>query len=115
MVGNLLVVIKSNNVILYCHYVPLFNTDGKGRGTKSLSAITSFASLMFISTLGKDLGESNEREDDMYGQLIRDILEEDGEDDDEDTENDKTMSESSDEKVCATTTITFNMECSSNT
>ncbi|XP_052797813.1 uncharacterized protein LOC128229934 [Mya arenaria] len=61
---------------------------GQGRETKSLAAITGMASLMFISTLGKDPSTRdctrNTRESgDMYNMLIRDILsdEEEGESD----------------------------------
>ncbi|KAL4225410.1 Voltage-gated hydrogen channel 1 [Mactra antiquata] len=74
---------------------------GRGRGTKSLSAITSFASLMFISTLGQDLdtsGGCNSESEDMYGELIRNILEQDDDADDgrDDTDNDKTTSDDKD-------------------
>ncbi|XP_045176682.2 uncharacterized protein LOC123537160 isoform X1 [Mercenaria mercenaria] len=69
---------------------------GKGRGTKSLTAITSFASLMFISTLGKDPSNKSNC-DDMYGELIRDILGDDEEDED-DTELEKTLTDTSNEK-----------------
>jgi hypothetical protein len=75
----------------------LFHSDGKGRGTKSLTAITSFASLMFISTLGKD--PSNKTNcDDMYGELIRDILGDEDEEED-DTDMDKTTTDISNDKV----------------
>ena len=49
--------------------------DGKGRRT-TLAAITSFASLMFISTLGKDPSTGHVF-DDVYGDLIQDVLEDD--------------------------------------
>lgn len=50
---------------------------------------------MFISTLGKD--PSNRDEDEMYGELIRDILGNDDDDDEDETE--KTTTDVSAEKV----------------
>ena len=65
-------------------------TDGKGR-TTTLAAITSFASLMVISTLGKD-PSTDHVFDDVYGDIIQEVLE-------EDTESEKANSDDTADKV----------------
>ena len=71
-------------------WVNKFVTDGKGR-TTTLAAITSFASLMVISSLGKD-PSTDHVFNDVYGDIMQDILE-------EDTESEKANSDDTAEKV----------------
>ncbi|KAL5006921.1 hypothetical protein ScPMuIL_015727 [Solemya velum] len=68
---------------------------GKGRGVATLTAFASFASLMFISTLGKDPcdvdGESS-----LYEKVLNKALKDDDDDDDDEDEESETENNNND-------------------
>ena len=65
--------------------------DGKGRRGVAMSAISSFASLMLISTLGKS-NVAGDTDDDLYGHALEEAMKED-QDDNDDTANGILMEE----------------------